>query len=205
MKYFEVDANNENEAVNLTAIKLHINPNYLKASLITKNQDGSSQFYVEPSHDLSFLGKKYLEEILTALNVEPKIEFRLNKENDELKYRIKSTNNSLLIGRDGRTLQAFLTMLRNFLQNFVISPIKVTLDIGDYNDTRATQLQILATKIAKEVTQTKINAALSPMNSYERRIIHEKLASWHDVTTESIGEGQNRRVVIKFKRHDKSK
>jgi spoIIIJ-associated protein len=56
---------------------------------------------------------------------------------------------------------------------------------------------MLATKTAKEVARTKIEAVLDPMNSYERRIVHSKLADWRDVVTESLGEEPNRCLVIK--------
>ena len=59
------------------------------------------------------------------------------------------------------------------------------------------QLEILATKVAKEVAKTKTEVKLDPMNSYERRIIHTKLSDWRDVYTESVGEEPNRYLVIK--------
>ena len=56
---------------------------------------------------------------------------------------------------------------------------------------------ILATKTAKEVIRTKIDVKLRAMNSFERRIIHEKLGEWRDVYTESEGDGEQRAIVIK--------
>ena len=56
-----------------------------------------------------------------------------------------------------------------------------------------------ATKTAKEVAKTKVAVKLQPMNSFERRVIHEKLSDWRDVYTESEGEGENRAIVIKPK------
>ena len=68
-----------------------------------------------------------------------------------------------------------------------------------YKSNRVHQLEILATKTAKEVAKSKISVKLKPMNSYERRIIHEKLSEWRDVFTESEGQGENRAIVIKPK------
>ena len=59
----------------------------------------------------------------------------------------------------------------------------ITLDIGNYKENRKRQLEILATKIGKEVAQTKQPVKLKPMSAYERLIIHEKLADWRDVYT----------------------
>ena len=78
--------------------------------------------------------------------------------------------------------------------------IMVGLDIGGYRANRKRQLEVLATKTAKEVARTKIEVKLKPMNAYERKIIHEKLADWRDVYTESEGEGADRALVIKPKK-----
>ena len=61
-------------------------------------------------------------------------------------------------------------------------------------------LEILATKTAKEVAQTRIAVKLDPMNAYDRRIVHTKLSEWRDVITESEGEGEHRALVIKPKK-----
>jgi spoIIIJ-associated protein len=74
------------------------------------------------------------------------------------------------------------------------------LDVGGYKENRKRQLEILATKTAKDVARSRVEAKLRPMNAYERRIIHTKLAEWRDVSTISEGEGQDRHLVIKPKR-----
>ena len=55
----------------------------------------------------------------------------------------------------------------------------------------------MAVKIAKEVRETKVDAALENMNSYERRIIHNKLANFKGVSTESVGTEPERHIIIK--------
>ena len=64
-------------------------------------------------------------------------------------------------------------------------------------DANATASEILATKTAKDVIKSKSPIKLKPMNSFERRVIHEKLSDWRDVYTESEGEGEDRAIVIK--------
>lgn len=88
-------------------------------------------------------------------------------------------------------------MLRNYLNTFVDGHLIISLDVGNYHENHRKQLEILATKTAKEVAQTRIAVKLDPMNAYDRRIIHTKLSEWRDVTTESEGEGENRALVIK--------
>ena len=102
-------------------------------------------------------------------------------------------------GVKGKTLEAFQILLRNLISTYRKDHIITTLDIGGYRSNRAHQLEILATKTAKEVAKTKIAVKLQPMNSFERRVIHEKLSDWRDIYTESEGEGESRAIVIKPK------
>ncbi len=149
--------------------------------------------------NLALEGRRYLENIFKVMDIKYQIETRTVGGENEIHYIVESSENSLLIGRDGRTLEALQTLLRNLISNYNSEKMILTLDIGSYKSNRDRKLEILATKTAKEVARTKVAAKLDPMNSYERHIIHEKLSSWRDVYTESEGEGENRAVVIKPK------
>lgn len=142
--------------------------------------------------------KAYLESILDGLDVEYQMEVRSN--DDEINFAVESKDNPLLIGKDGKCLDAILTLLKLYVANQSDEKIMVGLDIGGYRANRKRQLEVLATKTAKEVAKTKIEVKLKPMNAYERKIIHEKLADWRDVYTESEGEGMDRCLVIKPKK-----
>lgn len=147
--------------------------------------------------NLALEGKKYLDSIFQALEIDVKTEFRSLNEGTEIYFQIQSKENALLIGRDGKTLDAIQTLLKTYLHNYTDEKLTLSLDIGQYKQNRKKQLEILATKLAKEVAFTRVEVRLDPMNSYERRIIHTKLAEWRDVYTESEGEGENRQIVIK--------
>jgi len=73
----------------------------------------------------------------------------------------------------------------------------IFLDINNYRQERETLIAELAKAAAKKVMATKQNVSLPAMNSYERRIVHVELAVHPDVTTESIGEGKERYIIIK--------
>lgn len=159
---------------------------------------GSTTFYEAVLEiNLALEGKKYLEKLFQALEIEVKTEFRTLEDGKYIVYNIHSAENALLIGREGRTLEAFQTLLKVYLHNFTEDKLTVSLDIGGYKENRKRQLEILATKIAKDVARSRIEVRLDPMNSYERRIIHTKLAEWRDVYTESQGEGENRAIIVK--------
>ncbi len=150
--------------------------------------------------NLAFEGKKYLDSILRELNIDAVIEFRVKNERTEVFYNIQSKENALLIGADGRTLNAIQQLLRAFISKISPEQTKIHLDIGGYKENKKRQLEILATKTAKEVATTGIEAKLDPMGAYERRIIHTKLAEWRDIYTISEGEGEERAIIIKPKK-----
>ena len=142
--------------------------------------------------------KKYIHDILSGMGIEYQLECRCNDE--EINFAIESSDNPLLIGKDGKCLDALLTLLKVYISKITDDRMMVGLDIGGYRANRKRQLEVLATKTAKEVAKTKIEVKLKPMNAYERKIIHEKLADWRDVYTESEGEGIDRALVIKPKK-----
>lgn len=154
--------------------------------------------------NLALEGRRYIENILKVMGIKYQIETRTVGGEKEIHYLVESSENSLLIGHDGRCLEALQTLVRNLISNYSPERLIVTLDIGSYKSHKDSRLEILATKTAKEVARTKIAAKLAPMNSYERHVIHEKLADWRDVYTESEGEGDQRAVVIKPRLNEKA-
>lgn len=205
MKKVEIEAKTDLEALKEASKLLGISEDYIDLAIVKEKKGllgigGSTIYLATPNVNLVIAGKEYLEKILFNLNVECKIEFRTLDGGMQIFYNLDTTENSLLIGREGRNLQALQYALRNFLSQFTEERIVVNLDIGGYHSNRVKQLEILATKTAKDVAKTKIAVKLDPMNSYERRIIHTKLADWKDVETVSEGEGQDRALIIRPKR-----
>lgn len=101
----------------------------------------------------------------------------------------------VVIGHRGETLDA-LQHLVSLAANNAGGYFKVTLNIGDYREKREQTLIGLATRVAEQVKRTARNRALEPMSAYERRIIHTAVQEIDGVSSSSIGEGKNRRVVI---------
>ncbi|MBP5342560.1 KH domain-containing protein [bacterium] len=143
-------------------------------------------------------GLEYLKKILESLGIKAIVEMR-KKQNKEIRYVITSEENPILIGKGGKTLEAIQTLVRCVVNNDLdeASQYQVAVDCGGYKENRLKHLEILATKTAKDVAQSQVEARLEPMNSFERRIVHAKLAEWRDVYTESEGEGKDRHIVIK--------
>ncbi len=139
--------------------------------------------------------KGYLKEIINPLGIE--VEFETSNREDIFNITMFSNNNSMLIGKNGQTLKSLETLLRSKInKDWGIFP-KIILDVENYKEKRIENLERLAIRTAKEVRDTKIDVALENMNSYERRIIHNKLSNFKGVITISEGEEPNRHVVIK--------
>ena len=197
-KKVEFIAKTQEEAISEAVKKLHISSDKIFINVLGELPEGlNCEALVDVN--LTIEGKKYLEGILNALNIGYQIEARSVNNETEIHYIIDSYENSLLIGVKGKTLEAIQTLLRSLLSVYTKDHIVCTLDIGGYRENRKRQLEILATKTAMSVVKTKTSAKLPHMNSFERRIIHEKLSSWKDVYTESEGEGEERAIVIKYK------
>ena len=104
-------------------------------------------------------------------------------------------DSGLLIGRRGQTLQA-LQFLVNLIVRKQFEGVRVVLDVENYRQRREFQLRDMATKVAARVTQTNRSITLEPMPPADRRIIHTSLTDNPDVSTESTGEGEGRKVTI---------
>ncbi len=141
--------------------------------------------------------KEYLIKLLKDLGFNANIEIK-NKEEIPT-YIIYSDNDALLIGKNGKNLKALTTIVNGYLNTELGRTYKFIIDVNEYKEKREHSLERLAKRIAREVGQTKVAAKLDPMNSYERRIIHNILTNNKKVYTESEGEEPNRYVVIKPK------
>ena len=141
--------------------------------------------------------KDYLIKLLKNMGYSVNIEVK-NKE-EVPKYIIFSDNDALLIGKNGKNLKALSLVVSGYLNKELGRNYKFVIDVNEYKEKREHSLERLAKRIAREVGQTKVAAKLDPMNSYERRIIHNILTNNKKVYTESEGEEPNRCVVIKPK------
>lgn len=105
---------------------------------------------------------------------------------------------NILIGERGNNLIAFEHVIKKMIGKNQGEDIpKFTIDINDYRVNRLEDLKQDVKNAAKEVRMYRREAPLHPMSSFERRIVHLLLEEYPDITTESIGDGQERRVIIK--------
>ena len=151
--------------------------------------------------DVSKIGKEILNELLLSLNIKANIETKIRE--GKIKYELYSQNNSVLIGRNGHILDAIQTYLRQAIYNAIDLYVNVNVDVENYKDKQNYFMIKKVKNIARDVTLSKSEVKLDPMNSYERKIIHEALQGFKYITTESEGEEPNRCIVIKYREPDK--
>ena len=140
--------------------------------------------------------KEFFNEVGRLSNIEITTEVEIKE--DDFNINLVSSNNSILIGRDGKTLTALQTVLRQIFRNQLVLPARINLDISNYRLDKLKRIDKEIENIIDEVISTKMDIYLDPMNAYERRYIHNLVNQHNFVKTESIGEGTERRIVIKY-------
>ena len=147
--------------------------------------------------DIIDYAKEYINTLGENMNVDIKSEVKLD--DDILSIMLVSDNNSILIGKEGRTLSAIQLLLRNSINSKINKNLKVNIDASNYKAKKQKNLEYEIKKIAREVLKTKVEVKLDPMNSYERRCVHNVVATFEDLKSVSYGESPERYVVISYK------
>ena len=200
MKKYEYDGKTKEEAIEKALNELGVNEKNLiinvleeKNTLLKKNVKIEVINYI----DLIDYIKDTIIEITKLMGLEVNLEVRRRDENITIK--LFSDHNAVLIGKNGSTIEALQTIIRQIVHNETKEFIGIILDVENYKEKRVKNLEYLAKKVAREVKETQVETKLDSMNSYERRIIHSTLSDNKYVYTESVGEEPNRCVVIKPK------
>ena len=200
MKKYLYDGKTKEEAIEKALTELNIAKENLiikvleeKSSLLKKNV----KIEVINYNDIVDKIKEDIIEITKLMGMTVNLEVR--RRDDSITIKLFSDHNAVLIGRNGSTIAALQTIIRQIISNEVDEHINIILDVENYKEKRVRNIEFLAKKVAKEVAKTKVETKLDSMNSYERRIVHSILSDNKYVYTESIGEEPNRCVVIKPK------
>ena len=201
MKKIQFEIKSIDEAADFASKELRISKEFIEIEVLEKKGLIKKIYTIEAKSTVNpaELGYQILTDMFENMEITAQIEMR-KRNNNEIKYTVNSGENPLMIGKNGKTLENIQFFIRNVVNSYSDEHLMVLVDIGGYKANRKRQLEIIATKTAKDVARSKIEAKLDPMNAYERRIIHTKLSDWRDVSTKSEGDNPNRYVVIKPKR-----
>ena len=128
--------------------------------------------------------------------IDDSFEYKVDIDDSNIKVDINGEKSGMVSGYRGDTLNSLQTILNDIANKNTKSKVRVYLNIDNYKEKREKSLEELAVKVSKTVLRTNKSITLEPMNSYERKIIHSKLQDVNNITTHSIGEEPNRRIVI---------
>lgn len=137
----------------------------------------------------------YLKQILALFGETSSTIDEYDGDDGELILDVNGGNLAVLIGRHGKTLDALQMVLSSLMSSRIHFYYPVVVDIESYKTRRKRKLISMAISAA-ERARKQGRVALSPMNAYERRIVHLALVNDDTVTTHSEGEDPNRRVII---------
>jgi len=145
--------------------------------------------------DAIVYAKKYLEDLLSFFGIN--IDVHASSDEEVIQLSVPSTHlNGFLIGQRGENMRSLQYLVSTALKNNNHEHSRVNVDIADYKKQRAERLSHTAEDWVKQVKASGEPMELHPMNAADRRIIHQ-LASEYGLSTESVGEGRDRHIVLK--------
>lgn len=139
--------------------------------------------------------KSFLKDVIEGLGLE--VQFEVITKEERTTIKMYSDNNAILIGKNGQTIKALETIVKQMLQSRYNIHFRVSLDVENYKAKREKNLSRMAWQLAKEVVRTKMPVSMDNMSSYDRRVVHNALTNFKGIRTESEGEEPNRHIVIK--------
>jgi len=167
----------------------------MKEATITKQDTGDKNTSLKGNTHI----KSLIEKLLTSMNITfDGVEALENSLSNKKTFAIKTKESGLLIGEDGETLYALTHILRRMAHKESEEISDFSIDINDYKSSMVERLKSKANELADKVRLMRLSMEMEPMSSYERLIVHDALSNKPNIKTESIGEGKERRVVIKY-------
>lgn len=166
--------------------------------IVSKKKKGlfSKKVVVEvfETSDVIKYAEDYILEVIDNLEIESSVKSTVD--NDIIRIKIDSAHNPVLIGKNGKTLQALNELTKLAVSNHFHKRFRILLDINGYKDSKYIRLSRVARRAAHDVQKTHEIYTFDPMPADERRAVHNACAGMKNIRTESIGEGTHRQVQI---------
>jgi spoIIIJ-associated protein len=205
MEVMEVTAETVEQAIQKAEAQLGLGRDQLKVEVVREGRAGilgvgsrEAVIRVSPitstEADVVSRVAEILDTLLGLMGVQGKVE--VLSEELPLGLNINGDDLGILIGRRGQTLVALEYVIKLIVVRRLKTWVPLTVDVGGYKKQRRDSLQKLALYLAEQVKSRRRAMPMEPMPADERRIIHLALADHPDVTTQSIGDGENRKVVV---------
>jgi spoIIIJ-associated protein len=122
-----------------------------------------------------------------------------SREPNRLGIDVETDKSAVLIGKQGKTLEAFQFICNLAASRLGAEGTRVIIDTQDYRSRREHSLERMAAQAAERVRRSRESVLLEPLNPFERRIVHTAIARRGDVETESEGDGLYKRIRVSLK------
>jgi len=209
----EVTAKTVEEAIKMAIEQLGLNEDQVEVTVIKKGRGGVLGVGAEeakvlvkivdrqPGNSIGSAGiadgaQEVLENLIRLLGIDAEISVVPGNDDSPLTLNISGDDLGALIGRHGQALASLQYILRMIIAEKQKSWMPINIDVAGYKQRRYESLQKLALRLADQVKSSRRSINLEPMPADERRIIHIALSEHPDVTTQSTGEGEQRKVIV---------
>lgn len=183
------------EAIKLAAEKEYCSVEEIDYVLVEQT-DEQTTIDVYTIMDVIEFAKNYVQTGVETLGFDSKVTPSLK--DGIINLKIESDRNSILIGKNGKSLQSLNELTKLAINNKFKKRFRVLLDINGYKQEKYERLTHIAKKLAHDVQKTHTDVVLDPMPADERRAIHNALAGMPHIRTESEGTGKSRQLHIKY-------
>ena len=214
MEELEISAKTVEEAVQQALNQLGASQDQVEVVVLRKSKSGMLGLGAEEAvvrvrrldqlvagrEDIIPMAREVLETLLDLMKIPALVQVSEAPPEDSIEFNIKGEDLGILIGRRGQGLAALQYILRLITAHKAGARVSLSVDIEGYKKRRCESLRRLAWSMAEQVTATRCSVALESMPADERRIVHLALANHSDVTTQSIGMGEARKVAIVLKK-----
>ncbi len=144
------------------------------------------------------IGEELLRRIVDAIS--PQAAIKVQRQNDRINFDIEGGEAGILIGKRGQTLEAIQVLVDKAVRRLNGHAVRVTIDVEGYLKNKETNLIRTAERVAQRVKSKGRPASIGFMNAQDRRVIHLALKDDHGVRTQSVGDGNYRKLMVYPKR-----
>ena len=208
MEEFEIAAKTVAQAIKQAEKQLGIKRDQFEVAVVRKGKAGilgvggeeaviKVKPLAPPEKDVITVATEVLEALLRLMGITGKVQ--ASSDEVPVALGVEGDDLGILIGRRGQTLASLEYIVKLIVATRLKAWLPLSVDVAEYKKRRRDSLERLALHLAEQVKSRSSAMTLEPMPAGERRIIHLTLANHPDVTTHSMGEGENRKVVILLK------
>ena len=212
MESVEISAKSEEEAIDIALAELGLSRSEVEVVVLKKGRGGlfglgSEEVRVRVTPlkllsgvdvDVGGMAKETLENLLSGMGISGSVNLQMEGagERTAITLNVEGDDLGILIGRRGETLSSLQYLVNLILSRHLKSRVVVVVDVEGYRQRRYESLRLLARRLADQVRTTGRSVTLEPMPASERRIIHLELRDNPYVSTQSIGQGEGRKIAI---------